>query len=911
MKRGILLLLLALCAVVSGQTLPDYYGYSAAQLSAMTDYVTIPNTAYWNSHAYLQLALLIDRFKNTPVRNRGDFSTITDWVYNNTTSPVAGKLAYTAGAVDTVNDYDDPIWLTSNTMLDFTGGLLYYKAGHVRNDTCSTGMFKAEDDSNITVIGGTWNGLFNASQTTGSVVSSGDYSIVVSGLDVAADSMQYWHIRVTSGGGSNQIRRIVGNNATVSGNTTIHVDSTSAAYKFSPHPDGTYTYMVTPMNQWEAPLCFTDCKNIYLRDMYMKEFASYIEFSNCENVYIDHLYIDNHDMLHYNQSNGYAGPDVEWLAGNSCLLFNADPQTKRCDDWALETNTNTATKNVYITNSTFAGGYANIYFENEVGSGAGTFDNIVIDNCRFDDSILRVAGVYHPKYKNLRITNCVFTENCAGMAIQIWEPDSTSNFVIDNCTFYNCTAAEAVYCTSGTNNVTITNCHFINITGYPINAFGGSNYRIEGNEFVNCTHAVNFYLSGTNAQLITASNDRTFTSATNWYGTNWTVSGGKMTHTAGSAVAATLDATFLNTDYNVAGRRMNISLDVSCTGAIAGTITLYIGTQSIATIDTVGTFSYRFYLTTAGSQPLFIVPHNTFNGAVDNVVLTTNYREARNWSITGNKFFDCGSGDDLHCPMYVAGLYNSVIAENRVIISDSTSITSAHPFYINGGDSLFILNNITKGYTTNTPIMAGMTTYVAAGNQWGFPAAGGSVSYLQTDGAAQLDSAWYAMKGTNYVALDSTMAKGEIASKANPASDWGFMRLSAGGGTNKTNKSAIDLIGYSTFGLANRIQFYTQGELRAIMNTNGLAVQSGKYINFDTTMAASGYGFRDNSGTVEAKNSGGTWMRILQFIGAKNPTYDATVGDLWFSSKRDTLFYQVSADSSYYILRDGVVTGKH
>jgi hypothetical protein len=95
------------------------------------------------------------------------------------------------------------------------------------------------------------------------------------------------------------------------------------------------------------------------------------------------------------------------------------------------------------------------------------------------------------------------------------------------------------------------------------------------------------------------------------------------------------------------------------------------------------------------------------------------------------------------------------------------------------------------------------------------------------------------------------------------------------------------------------------------MNTNGLAVQSGKYINFDTTMAASGYGFRDNSGTVEAKNSGGTWMRILQFIGAKNPTYDATVGDLWFSSKRDTLFYQVSADSSYYILRDGVVTGKH
>ena len=62
MKRAlIILLLLACCALSYGQTVDDYTGYTAAQLSAMSDYVTIPNTAYWNAHAYLQIQLLLDR----------------------------------------------------------------------------------------------------------------------------------------------------------------------------------------------------------------------------------------------------------------------------------------------------------------------------------------------------------------------------------------------------------------------------------------------------------------------------------------------------------------------------------------------------------------------------------------------------------------------------------------------------------------------------------------------------------------------------------------------------------------------------------------------------------------------------------------------------------------------------------
>ena len=60
MKR-IAIALLLLAALATGQTLEDYSGQTAAQLSAMTDRVTVPNTSYWNTHAYLQLQLLIER----------------------------------------------------------------------------------------------------------------------------------------------------------------------------------------------------------------------------------------------------------------------------------------------------------------------------------------------------------------------------------------------------------------------------------------------------------------------------------------------------------------------------------------------------------------------------------------------------------------------------------------------------------------------------------------------------------------------------------------------------------------------------------------------------------------------------------------------------------------------------------
>ncbi|MCR4326002.1 MAG: hypothetical protein NUV59_04380 [Patescibacteria group bacterium] len=56
------------------------------------------------------------------------------------------------------------------------------------------------------------------------------------------------------------------------------------------------------------------------------------------------------------------------------------------------------------------------------------------------------------------------------------------------------------------------------------------------------------------------------------------------------------------------------------------------------------------------------------------------------------------------------------------------------------------------------------------------------------------------------------------------------------------------------------------------LGVNSLAVfgnsllQASSYINFGTTSGSSGYGIRDNSGTIETKSSGGAWASINSTI---------------------------------------------
>lgn len=51
----------------------------------------------------------------------------------------------------------------------------------------------------------------------------------------------------------------------------------------------------------------------------------------------------------------------------------------------------------------------------------------------------------------------------------------------------------------------------------------------------------------------------------------------------------------------------------------------------------------------------------------------------------------------------------------------------------------------------------------------------------------------------------------------------------------------------------------TPNTLLKVGGDGNVKLQSGKYINFGTTEGSSGYGFRDNAGVLEYKNSAGVW----------------------------------------------------
>ena len=62
---------------------------------------------------------------------------------------------------------------------------------------------------------------------------------------------------------------------------------------------------------------------------------------------------------------------------------------------------------------------------------------------------------------------------------------------------------------------------------------------------------------------------------------------------------------------------------------------------------------------------------------------------------------------------------------------------------------------------------------------------------------------------------------------------------------------------------------------------NTLFSGSSRYLNWGTTAGSSGYGLRDNAGSIEYKNSGGNWTAIsggVQWITSGNNIYNANSG---------------------------------
>jgi hypothetical protein len=92
------------------------------------------------------------------------------------------------------------------------------------------------------------------------------------------------------------------------------------------------------------------------------------------------------------------------------------------------------------------------------------------------------------------------------------------------------------------------------------------------------------------------------------------------------------------------------------------------------------------------------------------------------------------------------------------------------------------------------------------------------------------------------------------------------------------------------------------------LNADVLIYGSSRYLNFGTTLGTTGYGFRDNAGAMEYKNSGGEWQRFgitpsinnLEFSGS---SFSGTVDQAFnwgtlVHKKSDQVWYASSASDS-------------
>jgi hypothetical protein len=100
---------------------------------------------------------------------------------------------------------------------------------------------------------------------------------------------------------------------------------------------------------------------------------------------------------------------------------------------------------------------------------------------------------------------------------------------------------------------------------------------------------------------------------------------------------------------------------------------------------------------------------------------------------------------------------------------------------------------------------------------------------------------------------------------------------------------------------AGGTEYVNIGTGNVVITTGNLGLPASAYLNFGSTMGSSGYGIRDNAGTIELKNSGGSWAAPLTASSTitANNFAAGSVGSpgLYVVGDSDTGFYSPAANT--------------
>lgn len=302
-------------------------------------------------------------------------------------------------------------------------------------------------------------------------------------------------------------------------------------------------------------------------------------------------------------------------------------------------------------------------------------------------------------------------------------------------------------------------------------------------------------------------------------------------------------------------------------------------------------------------------------------------------SVNGCRFYNNGTGGTGH------GIYAERVLELKVV-NCRFEYNNGYPVYVDGAQGIIFENNLSALNTSNVPYFVNTCNdIIQKGNIWGdspfgqqeivfsqkntTPGWHRSVTLLDTTSADSFDTV-IRVGGQN--AGNTSALRYHTTSKNQLVfSSWRDVRPDViGAKIVAQNYASYSLSGYHYYTQESNLLFYLlhskiankkdDTDLVMVLNGNGIGLQAGKYLTFksdltDTSyrhIGASGYGFRDNAGTMQFKNSGGAWvdvvgtakygeMPVTIFPGANAPTLRTWAGNI----KQYAYNHETQDDISY------------
>ena len=737
----------------------------------VVDGETDADAAYLEAYPGTHLKTLID-FINE-FRRTDAYQNLKEAITDSGATPQIGVIVGETNKTETIRD--TIIYLQSKFELQMNPSYKIDWKTNIIPDTCSYKLFSTEYDSDIVINGGEYYGNSDNNYVTGNVISATNGTITIDGIDVIADSCENWFIYITTGTGSGQNRKINSNSVTSGGNTQL-----TLASNWSINPDATSDYKLTPMNEFDAAMEFTECKRIKLNNLYIHEFpGDGITLNGCEDVTITNGTIYNPNRWFYT----VAANGVQNLVGRQAISVVTNPIATgygSCENgYELKTSTGYSRK-IRIENMHLIGGIPGALDLEPNGTGA-VIEDVIITNCVIDSSTRGIAiENSNAIFKNIHISNTII-RNCY-YGITLLPGSSSENIVIENVTFVDCDYP--IY-TNAPQKLTIKNCKFLRSVGNGIELLGAFNeVNIENNFFYRMKNWALYAVTGSN---LTFNNNRVIESGY-----------GNVVDYSGIYLASITNAEISN----------NIFSDE-------------------------GAATQKYPMELHSNTDLIINNNYSYNHTVsDKPYYDGNYKVREGINFWGNT---------TRFRVY-----------NTLSIEDTTKNTELKI----GGE--------TSGDTT-------------------------ALQMFETSRHSLSFASWRDVQ-TN--TLGSKIINQNYATWSDPD---GYLVQNA------------NLLFYTLQEAANS---YDNTKIRALITGNGLGLADSSYISFMPFNSASippdtlyrrvgvtGYGFRDNSGTIQYKNNGGAWTNISAAV-QDSDFVAATIGTLTI----DTLIVLESSDEAgiYY-----------